>query len=52
MGVDEKDIPVESLETLKKKALASFDTRAFIGGAAGSRTLVQTNPPYAFYMLI
>lgn len=21
-------------------------------GAAGSRTLVQTNPPYAFYMLI
>lgn len=22
------------------------------GGAAGSRTLVQTNPPYAFYMLI
>ena len=42
---------LSSLHISTKKSLTINDLST-ISGAAGIRTLVQTNPPYAFYMLI
>jgi len=49
-----KLITQQKLRYTPKKAHEHHCSRAFFSfsGAAGSRTLVQTNPPYAFYMLI